>query len=98
MAESKSFQNGRMKAENEINQKMQNVGVSLDVRNGAPPTKKFNPPADLKSHPMFSETDYDYFRGKGYNDSEIKKFWDRDSKNGNSPVDWSKNKQFKEYR
>jgi hypothetical protein len=35
---------------------------------------------------MWSKPDYDYFINKGYNNQEIKKFWDRDHKNNRKPV------------
>ena len=34
---------------------------------------------------------------QGYSDAEIKVLWDRDAKDGNKPVDWSKGKYFKPY-
>lgn len=42
--------------------------------------------AHLKKHPMWSESDYRYFKGKGYSHEEIKAFWDRDHKEGNAPM------------
>ena len=44
------------------------------------------PLSTLKKHPMWSQSDYDYFKGKGYDHSEIKAFWDRDHGSGKSPV------------
>lgn len=35
---------------------------------------------------MWSDSDYDYLSKKGYTNKEIKKIWDRDHKDGNSPV------------
>lgn len=45
---------------------------------------------DLKSHPMWSQSDHDYFKGKGYEDHEIKALWDRDHAAGVSPVQHQK--------
>lgn len=65
-----------------------------DARDGAPPTKadveKFAPqaPASLKSHPMWSPTDYAYMRKKGYSNEDIKKLWERDRRQGNTPMNW----------
>lgn len=39
----------------------------------------------LKNHPMFSQSDLDYFDSKGYSTDEILAFWDRDYKAGNAP-------------
>lgn len=42
--------------------------------------------ASLKKHPMWSDSDYNYFKEKGYNHQEIKDLWDRDHKQGVAPV------------
>ena len=42
--------------------------------------------AGLKSHPMHSESDLAYFKGKGYSAKEIKEIWDRDHAAGHKPV------------
>lgn len=44
-------------------------------------------PKYLTSHSMWSQSDFDYFKGKGYTNREIEAFWDRDEKLGKSPVE-----------
>lgn len=44
-------------------------------------------PAALKKHPMWSQSDFDYFKGKGYTPEQIKEIWDRDHAAGNKPVE-----------
>jgi len=39
----------------------------------------------IKSHAMYSESDYAYLSGKGYSDDEIIAFWDRDAAMGKGP-------------
>ncbi len=41
---------------------------------------------EIRNHKMFSESDYEYFKSKGYTDDEILEIWDRDLANGGSPV------------
>lgn len=48
-------------------------------------------PANLKSHPQWSESDYAYFREKGWSDSQIKQKWDTEIGDGKGPVNWKKN-------
>jgi len=45
----------------------------------------------LRAHPMYSEADFDYLEGKGYNAAEIKALWDRDQKAGKQPQHANKN-------
>lgn len=40
----------------------------------------------IRNHPMYTDSDYDYFRGKGYTDAEILAFWDRDFTRGEKPL------------
>jgi len=40
----------------------------------------------IRQHAMFSESDLRYLRAKGYDDEQILAFWDRDHRNGKSPV------------
>lgn len=44
-------------------------------------------PAALKKHAMWSQSDFDYFKAKGYSPEEIKEIWDRDAKAGHKPVE-----------
>lgn len=44
----------------------------------------------LKQHPMWSTSDFDYFKAKGYTPAEIKEIWDRDHKAGKGPVQHDK--------
>lgn len=44
-------------------------------------TKK-NTPNQIKNHPLFSESDYQYFTDKGYTEAEIIAFWNRDLNRG----------------
>lgn len=39
-------------------------------------------PPKLKAHPMFTMADYNYLKGKGYDDAEIEKIWDKDKASG----------------
>lgn len=41
---------------------------------------------DLKKHPLYTESDHEYLKGKGYEPAEIKAIWDRDHKQGNDPL------------
>lgn len=49
-------------------------------------TQKNTTLASLKKHPMWSESDFQYFKGKGYSHDEIKDIWDRDHKMGKEPL------------
>jgi len=40
----------------------------------------------IRNHPMYTDSDYAYFRRKGYTDDEVLAFWDRDRKRGCEPV------------
>jgi len=44
------------------------------------------PTAALKAHPLWSQTDFEYFRGKGYSNQQILEFWERDLRLGCKPV------------
>lgn len=46
--------------------------------------------AALKKHPMYTDSDYAYFKNKGYNHDEIKSLWDRDHQSGVAPVNHEK--------
>lgn len=35
----------------------------------------------ITSHKMYSKSDYEYLKNKGYSDTEILKIWNRDSEN-----------------
>ncbi len=41
----------------------------------------------IANHPMYSPSDLKYLRKKGYSDSEILAFWDRDHSMGCKPVE-----------
>ena len=41
---------------------------------------------DLKRHPMYTESDLQYFLRKGYTHDEIIAFWDRDFAAGHEPL------------
>jgi hypothetical protein len=81
-----SFANGVTKADRVINSKLQAAGIE----NGSYPEKNFTAPGNIKSHPQFTQTDYSYFRGKGYSNQEIKMMWDRENKEGNKPLNWQR--------
>lgn len=85
-----SYQNGRDRADDLLL-------IRERLGNGAPPTKSFPAPSAMKSHRNWSSTDYDYFRGKGWSDAEIKKKWDEEAAGKKGPLDWSKNPQFRPY-
>lgn len=40
----------------------------------------------IREHKQYTEVDYEYLHGKGYTDSEIIKFWDRDAALGKEPL------------
>jgi hypothetical protein len=44
------------------------------------------PTATLKAHPMWSQADFEYFRGKGYSNQQVLEFWNRDLRLGCKPV------------
>ncbi|CAA7624175.1 conserved hypothetical protein [Magnetospirillum sp. SS-4] len=44
--------------------------------------------AALKTHPQWSQTDFEYFRGKGYSNQQILEFWERDLRLGCKPLNW----------
>ncbi|CAA7624248.1 hypothetical protein [Magnetospirillum sp. SS-4] len=46
------------------------------------------PTAALKAHPLWSQTDFEYFRGKGYSNQQILEFWERDLRLGCQPLNW----------
>ena len=39
---------------------------------------------NLKQHTLYTESDYNYFKQKGYTDKEILAFWNRDLKRGHT--------------
>ena len=41
----------------------------------------------IADHPMYSDSDLKYLRNKGYSDTEILAFWDRDHGMGCKPVE-----------
>jgi hypothetical protein len=41
---------------------------------------------DLKSHPMYTPSDLAYLRSHGYDDVEIRAFWERDQRLGKEPL------------
>ncbi len=53
-----------------------------------PPRLTVRPTAALKVHPLWSQTDFEYFRGKGYSNQQILEFWDRDLRLGCQPLNW----------
>ncbi|TAN72322.1 MAG: hypothetical protein EPN20_03820 [Magnetospirillum sp.] len=44
--------------------------------------------AALKAHPQWSQTDFEYFRGRGYSNQQILEFWERDLRLGCRPLQW----------
>ncbi len=48
------------------------------------------PTAALKAHPQWSQSDFVYFRGKGYSNQQILEFWERDLRLGCKPLDWNR--------
>jgi len=54
----------------------------------AKPRLTVRPTAALKAHPMWSQSDFEYLRGKGYSNREVLAFWDRDQAHGAGPVEW----------
>jgi hypothetical protein len=54
----------------------------------AQPRLRVRPSAALLAHPLWSETDFAYLRGRGYSNQEVLKFWNRDIKSGGKAVHW----------
>ena len=52
------------------------------------PRLTVRPTAALKAHPLWSQTDFEYFRGRGYTNQQILEFWDRDQRLGCKPLHW----------
>ncbi|MCA1907921.1 MAG: hypothetical protein LDL39_06130 [Magnetospirillum sp.] len=46
------------------------------------------PTTAMKNHPMWSQTDFEYLRGKGYSNRQVLEFWNRDLRLGCKPVNW----------
>ena len=46
------------------------------------------PTAALKAHSQWPQTDFEYFRGKGYSNQQILDFWECDQRLGCKPVNW----------
>lgn len=46
------------------------------------------PSAALKVHPLWSQADFECFRGKGYTNQQVLDFWERDLRLGCKPVNW----------
>lgn len=46
------------------------------------------PTTALKNHPMWSQTDFEYLRGKGYSNRQVLEFWNRDLRLSCKPVNW----------
>ena len=46
------------------------------------------PTAALKAHPQWSQTDFEYFRGRGYSNQQILEFWERDLRLCCKPLNW----------
>ena len=42
--------------------------------------------SELRKHSMWTDSDYAYFKSKGYTNDEILSFWNRDETDGKSPV------------
>jgi len=53
-----------------------------------PPRLTVRPTAALKAHPLWSQTDFEYFRGRGYSNQQVLEFWDRDLRLGCQPLHW----------
>lgn len=49
-----------------------------------------NPTKRILNHPQYHINDYNYLRTKGYTNKEILALWDRDHKEGHSPVTTNK--------
>ena len=47
------------------------------------------PTAALKAHPLWSQTDFEYFRGRGYSNQQVLEFWNRDLRLGCTPLHWN---------
>lgn len=46
----------------------------------------------IRKHPQFTPEDYEYLSGKGYKNREILSIWNRELKQGKSPVSLNKSK------
>jgi len=55
--------------------------------------------AALKEHPMWSRSDFEYLRGKGWSNEQVLAFWNRDLRLGCQPVQWDPaNPKYQGYR
>lgn len=68
-------------------------GIYSVVAHGEKGTQIVRTPSDqqdvtdtLKKHPMWSQSDFDYFKSKGYEPRDILEIWDRDWNAGKGPV------------
>jgi hypothetical protein len=46
------------------------------------------PSAALKNHTMWSQSDFESLRGKGYTNQKVLEFWNRDLRLGCQPMNW----------
>ena len=53
------------------------------------PRLSVRPTAALKAHPLWSQTDFEYFRGRGYSNQQVLEFWNRDLRLGCTPLHWN---------
>ena len=53
------------------------------------PRLTVRPTAALKAHPLWSQTDFEYFRGRGYSNQQGLDFWNRDLRLGCTPLHWN---------
>ena len=53
------------------------------------PRLTVRPTAALKAHPLWSQTDFEYFRGRGYSNQQVLEFWNRDLRLGCTPLHWN---------
>ena len=52
------------------------------------PRLRVRPSAVLRAHPLWSETDFAYLRGRGYGNAGVLDLWNRDLKSGGKSVHW----------
>jgi len=53
------------------------------------PRLTVRPTAALKAHLLWSQTDFEYFRGRGYSNQQVLEFWNRDLRLGCTPLHWN---------
>lgn len=65
--------------------------IHIHVSMAPQKTKDAVAPASVRNHSQFTQSDYDYLKGKGWSDKEITKRWDEEAGRGVAPQKGNKN-------